>query len=129
MIIVFRFIALGAQRVTNTPTFRSGMLLAAGTISRGEVIENKMQDMGRTIATGHFGRTIETVELELDIVGRISIERPHPLYEFSIRVQSAKIVAESGILQGLIRCRTETGHVVVFTRRARGKLLSRQMAL
>src|SRR5438034_6040778 len=30
-------------------------LLAAGTIHRGEVIENKMQDLAWTIAEHHFG--------------------------------------------------------------------------
>ena len=89
------------------------MLLAAGTINRGEVIENKVQDLAWAIAAHHFGRTIEAVELEFDAMGRSGIVLPHPLHEFSIRVESAEAVAKSGSLHSLIRCRAATGYVLV----------------
>src|SRR5450759_4276442 len=95
------------------------MLLAAGTINRGEVIENKVQDLAWTIAAGHFGRTIEAVELEFDAMGRIGIVSPHPLHEFSIRVEPAEAVAKSGVLHSLIRGRATTGHVLVHYARPR----------
>lgn len=87
-----------------------------------------MQDVAWTIAAGHFGRTIEAVELEFDAMETIDIVSPHPLHEFSIRVEPAEAVAKSGVLHRLIRCRAATGHVLVHLAR-RGKLLSMAMAL
>src|SRR5262249_9643167 len=94
-------------------------LSAAGTINRSEVIENKIQDLAWTIGAGHFGRTIEAVELEFDAMGRIGIVSPHPLDEFSIRVEPAEAVAKSTFLHRLIRCRAATGHVLVRDARPR----------
>src|SRR3954447_16034853 len=89
------------------------MLLAAGTINRGKVIEHKVQDMAWTIAAGHFGRTIEAVELEFDAMGRIGIVAPHPLHQFSIGLKPTKAVAKSGVLHSLIRCRAATSYILV----------------
>ena len=61
-----------------------------------------MKNLSWTIATGHFGGTIEAIEPELDAMGRIGIERPHPLHEFSIRVEAAKAMAKSGLLHSFI---------------------------
>ena len=49
----------------------------------------------------------------------IGIVRPHPLHEFSIRVEPAEAVAKSGLLHSLIRCRAATGHVLVHYARPR----------
>ena len=78
-----------------------------------------MQDWRGAIGAHHFGRTVEAVELEFDAMGRIGIVTPHPLDEFSIRVEPAEAVAESGLLHRLIRCRAATGHVLVHDAPAR----------
>ena len=87
-----------------------------------------MKDLSWTIAAVHFSRTIEAKELEFDAMRRIGIVPPHPLHEFSIRVEPAKAVAKSGLLHSFVRCRAATGNVLIHHARP-GKLLSMAMAL
>jgi len=55
------------------------------------VIENKMRRRWAGLSLpDHFGWTIEAAEAEFDAVLWIGIECPHPLHEFSIRVEAAK---------------------------------------
>src|SRR5690606_40766202 len=46
-------------------------------------------------------------------MGRISVVLPYPLLQLSFRVEPAKTVANSGILQILIRCRTVASFVLI----------------
>jgi hypothetical protein len=108
--------AAGVSSGLQTFTARGWRLpvAAAGRINRGQVIEHKVQDLPWTIGAGHLGRAIEAVEPEFDASGRLGIVAPHPLHEFSIGVGPAEAVAEPGISHSLIRCRTATGHVLVY---------------
>jgi hypothetical protein len=77
--------------------------------------DNRGQNAGLTwtITDGHFGRTIEAVELEFYAMGRIGIGRPHPLQEFTLGLEPAGAVAESGLLHNFIRRRDATRIVLV----------------
>src|SRR5215471_12428182 len=72
-----------------------------------------MQDLRWTICACHFCRAIEAVELDFDAMGRISIVFPHPLHEFSIRVEPTETVAKASVLDSLIRFRAVTPHILV----------------
>src|SRR5258708_11785701 len=85
--------------------------------------------MAWTISAHHFSGAIKAVELEFDAMGRIGIERPHPLHEFAIRLEHAKAVAKSAVLDHLIRCRAATGNVLVHDVRPWETALDRESAV
>jgi len=72
-----------------------------------------MQYLAWAITDGHFGWTIEAIELEFDAMGRIGIVLPHPLHKFSICIELAEAVAKPEVLNSLIRCRAATDYVLI----------------
>src|SRR5437667_308459 len=69
----------------------------ARAVDRREVIESEMQELAWAVAVGHFGWTVEAVELEFRpmLARAAGVVLPHPFDELAIGVKPAEPVAEA----------------------------------
>src|SRR5437762_1589497 len=89
------------------------MLVSDGAVKRGEVIENKFEDLPGAGEAGESVGNIEAVKPQLDRMRRIRVVTAHPLDQLAIRIELAEAVPEAGILHRLVGCRAATGNVIV----------------